>query len=92
MSGRWDNKNTDDSTLKSKKTIILLMGIMITMWVMFFVITLITPQVSDTDCKIINEYIDTLIDTDEFYEMPVETQDQFYEMAKHCNGDRIIVK
>ena len=88
MSGRWDNKNTDDSTLRSKKTIILLMGIMITMWVVFFIITLITPQVSDTDCKMINAYIDT----DEFYKMPVEIQDQFYKMNKHCNGDRIIVK
>lgn len=88
MSGRWDNRNTDDNRTSGKKTLILLIAIMIGMWVVFFGISLISAPLTNTDCAVISDFMET----SEFYNLPDEIQETYYDMMEQCGIGKINVR
>lgn len=87
MSGRWDNKNADNrGGFGSRKVILVLIGIMFSMWIVLGLITMYgTTAVT---CTEIMEFIDT----DEFYNMDSETKQLYIDASYDCARDGVIVR
>lgn len=86
MSGRWDNKNTDQK-FSSRKVILVLIGVMVSMWVLLGTITFFTP-ISNTDCETIIEFTKS----SEFYDLEPEVRESYYNLLEHCDVGVINVK
>jgi uncharacterized protein YxeA len=84
---KWDNReyNKSQNTFGSKKTIIMLIGIMIIMWgILGFLSYYKTP----IDCDNINNFVDSF----DFYNMDDELKQKYTSLQYECNKHNIIVK
>ena len=85
---KWDKEESKNSLsmLGSKKTLVLLIGIMIAMWIVIFGISYYG---SPLNCDEINEFVDS----DSFDRLPESETKQNYINAQHeCIRDIIIVR
>lgn len=84
---KWDNREYKDSqkSFGSRKTILMLIGIMLIMWGM---LGLLTYYGAPTNC----DSIDDFIGSSEFYDMNNELRQKYIDVQYECNRDRIVVK
>jgi len=85
---KWDKEESKNSLsmLGSKKTLVLLIGIMIAMWIVIFGISYYG---SPLNCDEINEFVDS----DAFYSLPEsETRQNYINAQYECNRDSIVVR